>query len=551
MSKMIKITTLAFVVALILSVLPALAEEFVVPVSNTSRGTSGIYGNDVDDYMSYHSFGDVAFDKWFGWVGWDGFANFGYARKFGGLYMGLLFHGQGFWQNGATRTETIIPRYFDTDGTLDWVETTIQYSNRGFSTDNGVYALIGVAGMGIGVGVRVETWTFDKPFDVFSETDTGGLSIALNNKLDSFTRHHNRFTPVVGWGMKVDLDSLVIKPFAEIGLGINSNEYERIRTGYTTVNGVISGREWLNSAGTIGIYGIGAADPARPNIRPDITLGAKLGFGRAELGLKYNLGIDVYTNNSYDVFGITGDVKGTARWTAGNAYRNIDSSGYSTTTEENLYIDLWERSGNNHNIVPSFYYDWVLNERVKLGFYGELPFSIGRGKVDSYAIGTNIYDVQIPTNTIGSYTTTTVENYYYGLTETSTFSLYPSIAMGTQFVVIPEYFKLNAGFTFSPITFTKTTTQVTRNGYYTRHVTTVNGVGNLITNTVYSNINDAATDSLTETKSWGSMWATISAGFTINFTPKFFMDTVYVGFIGTNGFNLDLTSLSILFSIKK
>ena len=552
MSRIAKMTTMAVVIALVLSVFPLLAQE-PAPVSNTSKATAGIYGNDVDDYMNYFNYSDVQFDKHFGFAGWNGHANIGYAHRFGGLHLGLLYNGLGFWQYDAERVETITPTYFNNnDGELNNVKTELEFSNQAFSTNNGIYALFGIAGMGIGVGIRVETETYSEPNDVAFITTETGTRIVYEDKIDSYNQRHNSITPFIGWGMKLNLGSMVLKPFVEASMALNSNEYELITTDYTTNNEVISGVQNFYSFGAVGWLPEkpnGNLEYVRPNIRPDIKAGFGLGSGNLEFGLNYGLGIDVYSDNSYDIFGISGDVKGITYW---DGSRKVTSGGSYTLIEDEADVFLAEISGMTHRINPSLYYSWQLTDRAKLGLLWELPFQISKSSADISTIETTITDFRAPTDKAQNFVQTTTTKEYYGLVEESTFSVWSSISLGSQFIAIPDRFTLNAGLIFTPISFSKTAVERSRNGYQVTQTTTVNEFGNVTEDTLTTDLNSGkVADKLTETKTWDQMSASIRGGFTLNFTPKFALDTVFQAGYGGYGLDLDITEFNILFTIKK
>ncbi|GHT95146.1 hypothetical protein FACS1894141_3190 [Spirochaetia bacterium] len=81
----------ACLLASVLSVLPLAAEE-----SSTSAATGGLFKGDVDNYLNYHSFGEVQIDKWFGYAkAENGQFALGYGTKLGGLYLGLGYKLEG------------------------------------------------------------------------------------------------------------------------------------------------------------------------------------------------------------------------------------------------------------------------------------------------------------------------------------------------------------------------------------------------------------------------------------------------------------------------
>jgi len=212
MSKGFKVMAIIAVAAMVLA-MPAAAQNAVEELgpleSNTYKATSGIFGNDVDNYMDVHAYSDVELEKWFGfltgkplyiegqesidwikpegflldkgddqatppvyygpadrknWQDWQasgklednpvtGLISLGYARKFGSIYLGVWYQGNVVQVTGgnSTKTTSISPTY-DAYKELAQTEETTTYNESWINSSNQIEFLVGVAGQGIKVG---------------------------------------------------------------------------------------------------------------------------------------------------------------------------------------------------------------------------------------------------------------------------------------------------------------------------------------------------------------------------------------------------------------
>ena len=555
MIRYAKMTTFTVVI-----ILAFVASPLMGQVSNTNLATAGFFFNDVDNYMDYHRYSGVEFDKWFGYAAWNWnySLDLGYATRKGSTYLGFFYNGDGIYSD-RVKGELVDSVYFFSDGSLDYTDYDAEFWNRALYSDNGITALIGIAGMGIKVGFRLEIETYDQPELNFSEKVTGD-KIDYTSHIDSFTGHNNHYIPVIGWGMGFMSDSKTIKPYVEVSLNFGSARNEVIYSDYTTDYGVISLDRKSYATGSAGMDGYGYAELlipgigfvtmprpiAVPGFSPNIKAGVKLDLGRMELGFEYDLGLDVYSANSYGAFGITGDVRGIANWIG---YRTDDVGLYSTRIDEYMDVNLSERFASNHTITPSLRYDWELSDRVKLGVSVKLPFYIYSERNDNYRFMTSTVDYQVPTDSQLNWTSIQVEKYCEGLEEISTFSINPSVSVGTQFAAIPDRFTLNAGVSLWPISYRKFTRTISPNGYYTKTYKEYNSSGDLVDDNVYADLNTKTVDYRHEEISWGQVSANVSAGFTLNFSSKFALDTEFSIYAGD--FDVDLTQVNVLFTIKK
>ena len=553
MFKIAKMITISVIIALVVSVFPVMAQ---MPESNTSVATAGIYGTDVDDYMSYFYYSDVAYDKWFGFTGWNKYngLDLGYSMRPGGIHFGLLYNGTGVYQSNERTVETIDPTYSNTTGGVTSTSTTTQYQNHVFSTNNSIYALIGVAGMGIKVGFRGQTVRYDNPDNTYTEVNYNGFRSTYANQIDDYTRHYYQFNPMVGWGMGLNLGSMVIKPYVEGVVGFNSNESQLVTSDYQSAFGTVSGlaaaeRKTSSASGRVGFMNDNTTPQA--NILPQIKAGAGLAMGRAEFGLEYNIEFDIW-NNSYNVFGVSGDIKGTASWASASATRTVDYGDVFVETEDSVTVSLVERSRNAHLVIPSFYYDWDLTEQVRLGIYGEIPVGFAFETRDSYSTTTNATTHNMPTDIAQSYSSVSIQKNYAGKSDITTFQIVPRISVGAQYKMVPDRFTVNAGIGCTPVGYYRQTTEVSANGYQTTHERAVDGLGNVWQDEVTVDLNAGMTnDSVTVRSDWYSLSASVAAGFTFYFTPKFALDTVFTSQLGYDYNDVGLDAVNVLFTLKK
>ena len=185
-------------------------EELGALESNMYKATSGLFGNDVDNFVDVHSYGDVLPEgaKWFGFItgrpltvggqesigwlkpegvewdanasdgsgGWGaykdpkgylpdnpttGLLSLGYARQVGGIYLGLWYQGNiaqitgGFNDadnKNVTKTSKIVPTYDDPTKTVTQTVTTTTWNESWLNASNQIEVLVGVAGQGVKLG---------------------------------------------------------------------------------------------------------------------------------------------------------------------------------------------------------------------------------------------------------------------------------------------------------------------------------------------------------------------------------------------------------------
>jgi hypothetical protein len=308
----------------------AAAQDYAIPapVSNTNRATGANFATDVDNFLHFHNYGDVAFDKYFAYGGFRAYSggstgfnayelNAGYARRFGGLYLGLFYAGQITEANPAaistTTTEitdnTYTGGFFQKDNDRTVVTNTVTapkfYNNLG--------ALVGVAGMGIKVGFYETLWGTDKYPGTASNiaNDVDGTK-TVTTDITEYNRLYGWIVPYLGWGMKLSLGGLTIKPKASLDLAffVDETKYSSA-TNNTTVNGSPVGTQTTGSSYTDnGYFSLGASIGADVDFAP-------VGSHSFGAGLSYAITPDIYSHK-YDTASGEETVNGTVAVTNTN-----------------------------------------------------------------------------------------------------------------------------------------------------------------------------------------------------------------------------------------
>ena len=554
MRKTRKVIVLIAITALVLA-LPLSAQIIGTPGSNTSQATSGIFGNDVDDYMSYHFYSDVKFEKWFGFVGWNSNPSLGYATKLGGIYLGAWYNGNIVSIPSGTYTETITPDYDDDNQILISSTKTISYSSVAMiNTNNHLEILLGLGGMGFKVGVFENLQTNKlggNSIRTFTTTDTQDGLIEYRNEPVEFNSTSGSFRPYVGWGASFGS----LRPYAE--LSFDMYQYKQIDTykDYDTYLGKQTGTENIRRA---------AGSATLPNgdsyMMPALGLGleydlAKKTNTQTTLGLGYNMDIKLY-NNDYGASGVNGTAKGTVYW--GALPTTITHYADRTVTSiANQTIDIVEIKDMNHGLVPSFMITGEPISGFKLGFRAELPVSLGIKSEDyyqdKYSITTVKYDLP-NVDKSKNYTNTVRVHEANGLLETTVLDIGANLSLGASFALVPNRFTVNAGIGGTPFTFTRTVAKASPNGPEgtTTYTTEVDGYGaKTIDTVVYTPTGTYQSDTTATNAIWTAFSYGFSGGFVFNFSPQAAVDMVVSASNRTSGATaLNLSSVRLLFTFN-
>jgi hypothetical protein len=192
--------------ALVLAAMPLTAQS-----SQTSVATQEVFTTEADDFLDVFAYGDVEFDTWLGVAGLvtpegtsDRHFSLGYARKLGGIYLGLGYTGDLF--KSAFRNEKSSAVTYDAAGN-PLTTTTTEWDGVDdkdhANPNNTVTALLGFGGMGLKLEFT-EALKFDgvPASPTTTETETHGENkVVYSNKIDSYSKVYGYITPQITWGM--------------------------------------------------------------------------------------------------------------------------------------------------------------------------------------------------------------------------------------------------------------------------------------------------------------------------------------------------------------
>jgi hypothetical protein len=555
-----KVVLLALIAVLVLAALPVYAQ--------TGNVTQGVFSAEADDSLDVHNYGDVEFDTWFGYAGVGSDLSLGYARKLGGIYLGLGYEGNLFTLTN-NKSKNLGVGY---DGTGNIVQKQDQGGDDGYvtaddtGTDNKVFVLLGLGGMGIKLGVS-EALNFDgTPFGWNPDTESlyspkitekpgENNKVTYTDELDSYSKVSGFITPSIEWGMTLGKLKPTVSVGAEFAQDAETSKINGTGSGYTTENGVLTGAKQTDLSG----YGKGY-------IAPNVFLG--IGYmlkdedaRTLELGLEYGLNIPLY-NNEYEAFGKTGSISGTYTYEdpedpvsiptliPGGGSINLENTktvteGPKTTVTETAYLALTEISKMTHKVAPYLTYTREVSDEFKMGFSVAIATELTSTTEEKWNEGrysksvTYAYD---PTqNTVDEITTVGPKT----KTEKTDIRVTPRIGVGTVYALLPGKVNLNSGFGVE--------LGVT---YYAEKGTPEEGFGTRVYTWKDADGNDREPSKSgpdtpvgqygkrgwgVENFNWNGIQVTdASLGFTVFFTPKSALDLA----IGTGGVNL-------VFSLKK
>jgi hypothetical protein len=557
MNKKWKVILCAVITVLAVSTFPLAAQTFsTAQSSRTSEATAGLFGTDVDDFLSYHYYGGVEFDKWFSYAGWrtlgtNNLLSAGYARRFGNVYTALAYTGNIVSNANVTLTKTNTATY-DADG----VNTQTVTSESGQSTTavprNQIDLLLGLAGMGIKVGFAEDLTITNNPAAsgvtvINQKTEYPDSKYAEHrNIVDSYRNINGGLAPYLGWGMGLALGSIKIRPYVNLSLAIHQDELLDIRKSFNTIDGTAVGER-------ISVINSTAINPNAKYgnfIQPDIALGAGFvlkdnGTVEIDAGLGYGIGFRLY-NNTFDVFGISGSTPGKVTNLTGT-YR-ITEGAYGAREYHQVAAYLTEETYSSHVISPSFTYYQSLADNVRIGINVSPSFTIESEKTLGWS-ETTTKTYNYPTYQGANRASTVVEAITgKGETDKATFIFAPAISGGVKYTLAPNRFVLNAGLT-AKITYTGITTTTKPAGFGRTVSTATDESGNVVETVNYAPaITTTQTDSVATSSVWSGLSATASGGFTLYFTPKFALDTAFT--YATAGGSVGLDTIALLFSLK-
>jgi hypothetical protein len=589
--------------------MPLAAQEYAIPEpeSNTSLSTEANFATDVDNFLHLHNWGDVAFDKFFSYAGFraysggndDFFAyelNAGYARRFGSLYLGLFYAGQiseagDAWEKTA-KTKTTTNGL--TGGTYqkEKEQNTTEQGETGDSAAapvvpstpndpprfyNNIGALIGVAGMGIRVGFYETLWGSSKyiadedpnnagpgwasgdPLYESDITDNADGSKSVFEITD-YNRLKGWVVPYLGWGMKLSMGGLTIKPKANLDLALFVDEEKYSQAGYydtvpatpvydpnesvngTPVGATYEGKSYKDN----GYFSLGI------NVGADVDF-ASIGSHSFGAGLGYTITPDIYSHK-FDTASGDDMVSGTV--SAINSTRRTVGATQTETINEST-VTATEISRVNHVINPSFWYVNELSETISLGLNYDLAFTIGTDNQHKKITTTTITD-RAPHNSGVSTHITSVKVEDSSAVDETTFAVDSAIGAGFSWQIKPGRFTLNAGLGIKlPAYESVTTHDKPTEATITKENTTYSNGSETAAITIDPAKAVTVTDKTTVEQTWTGVSATYSLGGTFYFTPNFLVDMYFNSLSGTEAdgsAKIDLINngfkYSMLFTLK-
>jgi len=345
--------------------------------------------------------------------------------------------------------------------------------------------------------------------------------------------------------MKIDLDSIAIKPFvsASIGIGLGSLVNNYISTPFRTIDGEIVGTETLNRIGRNNTY-----------VSPDISVGATVDFENFSIDASYGIAFDIYSNN-YDASGFSGSTEGTVSW---NGSTQTTKSIATTNTTTNTVLTIDDQSALNHNIHLGFYTDKEVTTGLKLGLYAGAEFGIGTSSSDSYTLTLNNVKTEF-NNAAFSYQNTTIETEERTnstITDTTTFSITPFVNIGAIYEVVPDRFSVNAGISLWPLGnnngngYSNTVTRTSSMAGSVQKSKTTDSNGNVTAESVIVNDSDATVDSVNVQSTWNNLRVGFYGGFTFNFNDSASLELAAGGGVESGTFTLNVANLRTLLTFK-
>jgi hypothetical protein len=539
--------------------------------SNTSKATAGVFSSEVDDSMSVLWYKDVEFEKMFSFIGYGGnFAfnpiHLGFATRVGGLYVGAWYTGNILRSHDET-TETVINNYNLATQLKTSTITTTSYNQFMTSSNNQLEVLIGIAGMGIKLGFWESMFSGKTPNHTATVTEnSNNNTVTYTDEIEEYTYLGGHLRPSLEWGMNLDVGSLSIRPIVVVGFDIYQDKYLLTAKGQST-GGYPFGYTTPGAEARINRFG-----HDNGYMRPEFVVGVEVDLAADEKTTKtivagYGLGLSIF-NTDYDVFGVSGAVKGTV-WYMGSS--EVTNTLTSKTTTNYSQISINEQTSMDHAAILGYYYDKEIVENLTLGVFAGVPVSIGVASSDNYDKRITTVRTEYAHPSLGINTTTTTEvtdalyqtNTTHAVANITKIEVEPQINLGAKYAFFPGRFSINAGIKLNPVTFTTTTTK--SNNASANRITrtkTVDDNGNVVSESVAvesynaGSWNDATSDSTIDSvkveNNWGGFGAGIYGGFVFNFNNNAAVDLVVgTGFTSAaSDFQLDLTTVNVLFTLK-
>jgi len=569
MQKKVKIMVLVAVMSLILT-LPVMAQTLTSEdtlgalSSNTRITTAAIFNNDVDNFINYHKYSSVLTDdaKWFGFItgrtitGAGVVADLGYARNLGVVYLGAWYRGNIAQQGDPTETHTISPTWDNTRETLiQTVETTAYSGSRWLNSANQFELLVGVFGHGVKLGF-FESYSADQNAGYYNRNITitdyqDGRKDFANATVD-YKNYQGFIKPYIGWGSNFAIGEMNLMPYVDLGLTIFDNTLVDNYESYNEVNGA--------KQNVLGEVGTGRNNGY---LQPYGAVGVKLDFAKkdtvqTQVELKYNLDLRIF-DNDYSASGLSGAASGTVEWGGNNQYIDrVTNYADRTETATDITLTINEQSRINHVITPAYKITGEPFEGFRVGFLANLPITIrsesNLGYSERYQITKTDYAADKTMNTETTTKTLTYLNAANVNQEISTLILRLNLNLGASYKLIPNRFSINMGISAAPFNYTSTVTKRTpTNVNSVETTTTKDAAGNVTetkTVTPAAGDNSRNNDSVITSEVWAQWTASLYGGFVFYFNPKAALDLGVSSSAGSTGFNLDLTTVNVILTLK-
>jgi hypothetical protein len=590
MNKMLKVMAISVVTALFLA-LPLMAQVTGTregsapdPTSNQRGATATLYKNDVDNYLSVNNYSTVNFEKWFGFVHGGSNAyfpiNVGFSTNLGALYLGVRYTGRVFYEQENNKRVTLTPAYDSPDYNyqeLTSLTTRTTNPDKWQDSDNQLDLLIGVANQGIRVGfyesMAVNAREAGRDLE---KTDNQHGLITITGAQKEYSQFGGWMRPSLQWGTLLAVGGMTIKPRVGAALGIYQNELiDDYYSQYSTFNGeLITNKDLIRGAGN-----------NNGLLRPQFKIGADIGLPKKDTlamtaTIDYTFELDIY-DNDYSASGFSGTAKGPVSWTnnyTGGAPLEADygytvsytaPAGESTSTKARLTFN--DQTRFYHNIVPQFTVDKSVAEGLNVGFKITAPTSITVSTTDQYTeektyTETTEFNPENPdrAKTITETTLHTPNAGTYGgvantagLTETTVFTIAPTLNVGAKYALIPNRFSVNAGIRFNPLSYNNTLTNVSRNGTGARTTsTTKQGSADAkskdMVTTEKEDITDmqSFSDISTVSHTWNYLNGEAGGGFVFNFNENAALDLWASGGAFQGTWNVNLTTVNVMLIVK-
>lgn len=554
MLRKLRVTAVLAVTIGILCGLPAMAQQSI-----TNEKTAGVFKTDVDKYMNVTDYGSVGFEKSFGFVCLEnGFLNLGYAKNFGGLYLGTYYYGLILQQPTATITDTVTTTPTVVNNTIVSTKTETENkvtSDPGFTTDNNAEVLLGIAGMGIKLGVAEYITTNVQPrlratgatysTTVLSSvtTDTADDSV-IKEEYTNTSKVSGFLWPYLSWGMNIPLGGMTVKANAGAALtySLDSETYTFDKT------------KTVARATPIGFTAVHEEyNKNKSYFTPSIDISAALESNprdgaQSKFGVSYNFDMGLY-----------GDGLKTQTKTTETTLNNTNKV---TKVTDKIVTD--SKSSMTNSIIPSYSYTKDLGEKFSVGLQTSVDCNISFFKsalktVTTTVTTTDDYGSNLALDTVK----TEVETIPGDTTETTITTVSPAAGLGFIYRVVPGKFALMAGYNITLPKYTGTVTVTTRTETYSKTSTTVDGNGVTTNSTAFASggtsvdIEDQRTESQSSATTWNPLSGELRFGLTFNFTENFAMEagtnlgqTGMVDLFGGGGNSLLANDYSLMFTLK-